>query len=251
MRGAAYLLRGLGLWRTRPRVMAWGLLPALLVLVLLGAALVGVVVVAADLAVWATPFADGWSEALRGLLRVLVAVGVVLAAGLAAVLVFTGLTLAVGDPFYERVWRATEELLGDPPQGPGAPWWRSAREGLLLALTGLGVGLALLVAGLLPVIGAVVGLVGGLAVSGWLLAGELLTRPLEARGMDRRARAALLRGRRATVWGFGVATQACFLVPGGAVLVMPAAVAGATMLARELLGEPGRPRSQTSRPDSV
>ena len=43
------------------------------------------------------------------------------------------------------------------------------------------------------------------------------------------------RGNRARVLGFGVATQLCFLIPGGAVAVMPAAVAGATSLARTML----------------
>ena len=86
--------------------------------------------------------------------------------------------------------------------------------------------------------GAVVGGVVGLAVSGWLLAGELLARPLEAHGLDRVARRAVLRGQRARVLGFGVATQACFLVPLGAVAVMPAAVVGSTMLARDLLTRP-------------
>ena len=39
------------------------------------------------------------------------------------------------------------------------------------------------------------------------------------------------------VWvlGFGIATQLCFLIPLGAVVTMPAAVAGATMLSRELI----------------
>jgi len=78
-------------------------------------------------------------------------------------------------------------------------------------------------------------------VSGRLLAGELLSRPLEARGMDRVARAEVLRRDRASVLGFGVATQLCFLVPLGAVAVMPAAVAGATMLARDLLERPAAP----------
>ncbi len=251
--GPAYLLRGLAQWRTRPRVMALGLLPALLVLVLLAAALALLAVGVDDLVVWATPFADGWADVARRLVRVVLAVAVVLGALVTAGLVFTGLTLAVGDPFYERVWRATEEALGDPPQGDGLSWWRSARDGLTLALTGLGVGVVLLVAGLLPVVGAVLGLVGGLAASGWLLAGELLARPLEARGLDRRARRALLRRRRGAVWGFGIATQVCFLVPGGAVVVMSAAVAGATMLARELLDEPGPARRtpQPVRPDSA
>ena len=34
---------------------------------------------------------------------------------------------------------------------------------------------------------------------------------------------------------FGIATQLCFLVPLGAVVAMPAAVAGSTLLARSLL----------------
>jgi CysZ protein len=39
--------------------------------------------------------------------------------------------------------------------------------------------------------------------------------------------------------GFGVATFVCFLIPVvGAVLVMPAAVAGATLLSRRLFGLP-------------
>ncbi len=89
-------------------------------------------------------------------------------------------------------------------------------------------------------VGLVVGLVLGVAVSGRLLAAELVSRALEARGMDRAARAEVLARDRGAVLGFGVATQLCFLVPLGAVAVMPAAVAGATMLARDLLDRPGR-----------
>jgi CysZ protein len=78
----------------------------------------------------------------------------------------------------------------------------------------------------------------GLVVSGRLLASELVARPLEARGLDRAARRELLRRNRAGMLGFGVATQAFFLIPLGAILVMPAAVVGATSLSRDLLGQP-------------
>jgi CysZ protein len=44
-----------------------------------------------------------------------------------------------------------------------------------------------------------------------------------------------MRGRRRRALGFGVATQLCFLVPFGAVLTMPAAVAGAAELSQSLL----------------
>ena len=43
---------------------------------------------------------------------------------------------------------------------------------------------------------------------------------------------------RALGLGFGSAVFACFLIPLGAVLVMPAAIAGATLLARRSLGKP-------------
>ena len=230
--GAGFLLRGAAQWRVRPRLMLLGVLPALLVAAVVLAALVGLLLTVGDLVTWATPFADDWAEALRGLLRLGLAVVVVLAFVVLASVTFTGLTLAVGDPFYARIWSEIERMLGGevPEDGPG--FWRSAVDGLVLAGTGVALGLGVVVLGLLPVVGAVVGVVLGVVVSGWLLAGELLSRPLEARGMDRAARAEVLRRDRGAVLGFGVATQLCFLVPLGAVAVMPAAVAGATMRAR-------------------
>ena len=47
-------------------------------------------------------------------------------------------------------------------------------------------------------------------------------------------RGRLLRGSRARELGFGIATQLVFLIPGGAIAVMPAAVVGATRLARDV-----------------
>ncbi len=238
MRGPSYLLRGLGMWRRRPGLMLLGMLPALLVLAAVLAALVGLLLHVGDLVAWATPFADDWAETLRGLLRVGLAVLVVLGFVVVSSLTFTAVTLTVGDPFYERIWAETERMLGGevPDQGPG--FWKSAKDGAALAGTGLLLGAGVFVLGLLPVVGTVVGLVLGVAVSGRLLAAELVSRALETRGMDRVARAEVLRRDRGAVLGFGVATQLCFLVPLGAVVVMPAAVVGATMLARDLLERP-------------
>jgi len=44
----------------------------------------------------------------------------------------------------------------------------------------------------------------------------------------------ILAGGRARTLGFGIATQLCFMVPLGAIITMPAAVAGSTILARAL-----------------
>lgn len=234
-KGLGFFLAGLGMWRKRPGLMLLGVLPAVLVLTLLTVAFVLLLVFVDDLVGWATPFADDWDGTVRSVFRFLLGLGVVLGSGYLAIITFTGLTLAVGDPFYERIWRETELIVGGDVPDHGVGWVRAARDGATLIGLGAATSAGVFLVGLLPVVGTVVGSVAGLVVSGRLLAGELVSRPLEARGMDREARQRLLRGHGAALTGFGVAVQACFLVPFGAILVMPAAVAGATFLARDVL----------------
>lgn len=237
--GAGFLLQGLRLWRTRTRLMLLGIVPALIVAALLLAAFVGLVLVLDDLIAWATPFADSWDAGVRTVFRTVVLLGVLAGAAMLAIVTFTGLTLAVGDPFYEKIWKETELSLGGEVPAHGVGWVRGALDGLVLVVLGLVTAIVVFAIGLLPIVGAIVGAVLGLVVSGRLLAGELVSRPLEARGMDRAARAALMRRHRGAMLGFGVCVQVCFLVPFGGILVMPAAVAGATYLARQALeGQP-------------
>jgi CysZ protein len=233
--GAAYLLRGFGMWRRRPGLMLLGMVPPLLVFLALGTALVLLLLNLGDLASWLTPFADDWVDTTQDLLRVGLALVLIVAALSLSAISFTALSLIVGEPFYQRIWRETELMLGGiaPDSDPG--FARAAKDGAVMILIGVATAAVLFVIGFLPVIGAIAGAVLGFVVSGRVLAGELVSRPLEARGMDRAARKAFLRPHRSRVLGFGMATQACFLVPFGAIAVMPAAVVGATMLSRELV----------------
>lgn len=233
--GAGFLVRGLRLWRERPRLMLLGIVPALIVGVLLAGAFVALAVYADDLIDWATPFADDWADAVRSLFRLLLWLLVLVGAAMLAIVTFTGLTLAVGDPFYEKIWKEVELSLGGDVPDRGVGWLRGALDGVVLVLMGLATAVLVFLIGLLPLVGAVIGFVLGLVLAGRLLAGELVSRPLEARGMDRAQRSALMRQHRGAMLGFGVCVQACFLVPLGGIAVMPAAVAGATYLAREAL----------------
>jgi len=232
--GASLVPRGLGFWRRRPGVMALGMLPAVIAGALIGAVLVTLGLNVEALAQAITPFADGWAERDRGVLRTLLALVIVVGAIIGTVYTFTTLTLLIGDPFYERIWRATEHELGDFTPSP-LRFWRSFGDGLMLVLRALGFALLTALAGLIPVIGSVAAAVLGTALAGHLIARELTTRPFEARGITASERARLLRGSRARELGFGIATQLFFLVPGGAIAVMPAAVVGATNLARGVL----------------
>ena len=232
--GVRTLFRGFGVWRTRPGLMALGLVPAIIALVLLAAVLVPLILSMPSLSAWLTPFADGWVEPWRGFLRTAVGLVVVAAALALASSVFSALTLTIGDPFYQRIWHAVEKDLGDPPPADGGSFWTTVGEGLRLVVLGILIALLVLLIGLVPGVGGVLGAVSGVVLTGRLLARELTGRAFDARDLSPAARAALFSGSRARVLGFGVATQLCFLIPGGAVAVMPAAVAGSTMLARDM-----------------
>ena len=233
--GVRMLVRGFGFWARRPGVMLLGLIPAAIVFLLVAGALVALGFGLPGITDWMTPFADDWVDPWPTIVRSAIGAILVGAAVVLAAVTFTAVTLAVGDPFYERIWRAVEVELGGSVPEHGTGFWRSVRDSA--ALIGLGVFAAMGVAvtGFIPVVGAVLAPVLGVVLSGRLLAMELSSRAFEARGIPASDRRMLLRGHRAKVLGFGVATQLCFMVPLGAVLVMPAAVAGSTMLARSVL----------------
>ncbi|UZN03080.1 EI24 domain-containing protein [Cellulomonas sp. S1-8] len=234
--GARLLLRGWGYWRLRPRAMALGLVPA--AIVGLGMVVViGVLVLnLGPIAEWLTPFADDWTPVWERA-ALLAAQAVVLAAAVVLVVVtFTALTLTVGEPFYDRIWKAVEVTeTGTVPAGDTG-FWRGAVDGFALLTRGLLVAVVAGGLGLVPLVGTVLGWLAGLTLTGWVLAHELTSRALVSRGLTRAERNRLLRAHRREAIGFGAATQLCFLVPGGAVATMPAAVAGATLLAHRVVG---------------
>ncbi len=233
--GVRTLARGFGTWQRRPGLMALGLLPAVIAALLLAAALVPLALSLGVISDAVTPFADGWLDPWRTLFRGAVSIVILVAALALASAVFTALALAIGDPFYQRIWRAVETDLGDAPQGDGGGFWSALGEGVRLVLLGILVAIVVLIVGIVPLVGGALGAVLGVVLSGRLLARELTGRAFDARDLSPADRAALFSGSRARVLGFGVATQLCFLIPGGAVAVMPAAVAGAAILARTML----------------
>lgn len=239
--GVRLLLRGFRLWGTRPRLMLLGLIPGGITLMVFVAAEVFLFASIGTISEWATPFAESWDEGWRTALRI--AVGAALIAGSALILAyaFAVVTLAIGQPFFERISMSVDDALGSVVEGPAVPVWRSILRGIgealaILAVTVL-IGLGLFFVGLIPLVGTVTSACIGALVGGWFLALEITAVPFQRRGLSLSQRRALLRQRRSVTLGFGVAVFLLFLIPLGAVLAMPAAVAGGTVLARRTLGE--------------
>ncbi|MFF9427125.1 EI24 domain-containing protein [Streptomyces sp. NPDC014746] len=239
--GFKYLLQGQKWVGRHGRWFGFGLLPGLVTLVLYAAALVGLGYGADDLAAWATPFADDWTSPWLGILRGTLT-ALVLAFGLfLAVITFTAVTLLVGQPFYESLSEEVDRSQGGEVPESGLPLWRelwiSARDSLRVLLRVALYGILLFACGFLPVVGQTVVPAIGFCVSGFFLTEELTAVALQRRGVELKERLGLLRGRRLAVLGFGVPLTLAFLVPFVAVFLMPGAVAGATLMARDLRGE--------------
>jgi len=242
--GALLVVRGFGFWRVRPGVMALGMVPALIAGALIAAVLITIWLNVESFATTLTPFANAWGENERNLVRTVLAIVLLGGAIIGTIYTFTTLTLLIGDPFYERIWRAVENELGGFTPTP-VRFWRSFGDGVLLVMKAIGFGLTTFVVGLVPVVGSATATVLGPTLAGHLIARELGTRPFEARGISASERVALVRGSRARELGFGIMTQLLFLIPGGAIVTMPAAVVGATRLARYVLDRADGTRPST------
>ncbi|MGW6843709.1 EI24 domain-containing protein [Streptomyces sp. NPDC054958] len=248
--GFRYLLAGQRWVFGHGRWLGFGLLPGLVAFVLYVGALIGLGYGADDLTAWATPFADDWSSpwlsVFRGFLTALLfGLGLFL-----AVITFTAVTLLIGQPFYESLSEQVDRSEGGEVPQSGLPLWQelwiSARDSVKVLLRVLVYGILLFALGFVPVIGQTVIPVLGFCVSGYFLTQELTAVALQRRKVELPDRLELMRSRRLLVLGFGVPLVLAFLVPLVAVFLMPGAVAGATLMARDLMRTDEAPAAESA-----
>ncbi|MBA3490060.1 MAG: EI24 domain-containing protein [Longispora sp.] len=233
------------MWVRSPGLMALGMIPA----VIAGLILVGITILVwinfGTLLDFLTGFADDWDESARAAARLTVGVLVAGASLVLWVVLFTTLTLLIGDPFYEKISERVEQSCGGVPVQVEESWARSLGRSLVdsvrLVLKAALLGIILFPLGFIPLIGQTVVPVLGALVGGWFLVVELTGMTFSRRGIRLPQRRRILASRRAFSVGFGATIFVLFLIPFGAVIITPAAVAGATQLTRELLGENSRP----------
>ncbi|MEV6170198.1 EI24 domain-containing protein [Streptomyces sp. NPDC051954] len=241
--GFNYLLKGQRWVARHGKQYGFGLLPGLITLVLYAAALVALALWGEDFVSWATPFADDWSSPWAGLFRgfllaVLFALGLLL-----SVLTFTAVTLLIGEPFYESLSERVDRDVspdGTAPESGLSLWhelWISGRDSLRILVRAALWAVLLFACGFIPFVGQTVVPVIGFFVTGFFLTEQLTAVSLQRRRVDLRSRLTLLRSRKTLVWGFGTPLALAFVVPFVAVFLMPGAVAGATLMARDLAGE--------------
>ena len=235
--GLRHFAGGLRFWASNPKVMLFGAIPAIIVSVLMFALIIWSVPQTYAWATAMTGFAEGWSNLLREGLRITLGIALAVAIIYFCIVTFVTITLLVGDPFYERIWRAAEQERGGFEE-VSTPFVqqlsrtantvvRSLGMGLLTSLLGLLIGLIPLVGGALAAL--FVGVRGSRA-----LALELTGFAADARGWGFRQRKQAVDRRLGLALGTILPFYLLFMIPGGAVLGMPSAVVAGTSLLRDL-----------------
>jgi CysZ protein len=244
--GLRLLGRGFGTYSRSPRFLILGMIPAFIAMILVAGALLVLLIFIKDIAAGVTWFADDWSSGWRSAIRLFAGIAIVLVAIMVAVLTYTALTLLIGDPFYEVISKKVEEQLGGTPGEMELPWYRTLRrnaiDSIRLIALGIAVSIPLFLLGFVPILGQTVVPVIDAIVGGWLLAVELTGIPFNRRGLYLTERRRLLRANRPLALGFGIPVFLLLLIPFAAVLVVPAAVAGSTLLTRHVLGQSSDPK---------
>ncbi|MGH3648344.1 MAG: EI24 domain-containing protein [Micromonosporaceae bacterium] len=252
MAGARMFGAGFGIMRRNARLWLLGTVPAVIAAALVTGLIVLAFVWVGDLVAWATPFADDWSGSGRQSLRVAISLLLVAALIGVGVITFTALTLLIGGPFYEYIAEKIEDQLGEQVPDYQTSWTRmfvrGLRDSILLVSISVLCTLPLFCMGFIPLVGQTVIPVVAVSVGGWILALELVGVPFHRRGLRLGDRHRALKTRRARTLGFGVPAYLLCAVPFAAIVVMPAAVAGGTLLARSVLTERPVPRAASPAP---
>lgn len=232
--GALSVFRGVAFIARTRRAWLPSAVPAVILVSLTCAGLYGAIAVVSPWVVAHVPLpGSSLGRVSAAVLRVLVAVFT----GAASVFVAATFAPALSAPALSRIVELREQALGLPPR-ERVSLLTEIVCGFSAQLFAYAVGVpvlsALWVVSLLFPPATVVTFPLKVAVTAWLLAWTLLDYPLSTRGVPLQARLAFLREQFPRVLGFTAAVLALFVVPLGAIVLLPAAVAAATDISLKL-----------------
>lgn len=230
--GVGDLGRGLAALRAHAGLWKWLVAPALVTLVLIGLAVLGIVHAVDPVVGWVTAHLPGWLASIVGRLLGVLVVGVLIAAALFA---FTSIAGLIAGPFCERLSEHLEAALTGRPPSPFS--LRELVHGTLLSVVHAArrliaalIGLALVFAlGFVPVVGSV----AAVAIAVWFAATAAAYDCYDAvfgrRMMAYRDKLAYLARHRGRTLGLGLAVAGLLLVPGLNLVALGLGAAGATV----------------------
>jgi len=230
LKGFYYFISGLGLM-FKPGVFRYALWPLIINVVIFTLVTAIAFYQFESLLEWLLSFLPGWLDWLRYLLWPVFA----LALGLLFFFTFTLVANLVASPFNAPLAHAVEVHLGkvSAQSGMKAPLIRSVAKSVASELGKLLYivlrALPLLILFMIPVVNIVAPFLW-IAFSAWMLTMEYADYPMGNHELDFRQQMLVLKKRRFLSLGFGATVTLALMVPGLNLVVMPAAVAGATKM---------------------
>ena len=240
-RGGSDVMNGYRFLVAHPRLWIWVIAPALVTLVLLLAAIWGVVAAADPLVDWVTSWMPAsiatWGRRVVWLL-------VVLALGFGAILIFVAVAGIVAGPFNELLSEAVEEALtgvAGPPFALGR-FLRDDVVGLGHAVRRLllfvACAILLFAIAFIPLIGAIAAAALGFWLAARGAAYDCYDAVLARRGLSYQAKQAFLALHRTRTLGLGATVAALLFVPGLNLIALGLGTTGATLAVHDLATAP-------------
>ena len=230
LKGFYYFISGFGLM-FKPGVFRYALWPLIINVVIFALVTVVAFYQFESLLEWLLSFLPGWLDWLRYLLWPVFAV----ALGLLFFFTFTLVANLVASPFNAPLAYAVEMHLGQASAQSGVkvPLIRSVLKSVASELGKLLYivmrALPLLILFVIPVVNIAAPFLW-IAFSAWMLTMEYADYPMGNHELDFRQQIKVLKKRRFLSLGFGGTVTLALMVPGLNLIVMPAAVAGATKM---------------------
>ncbi len=223
--GVRFFLLGLRTLIRNPDLFTLSLVPILLTLVLLFAAIVA--------AAWMV----GWliRDAVGAELRIFVQILVIIISFAIGCFLYMPVARVLLAPFAESLSRRTQAInAGKTVKQKNQGWARAMLEGLKLVMFQLVVALAALALGLaFPPVGAPVGVVIAIFLGGL----DFFDIPLSTRGLRLKKKLGIIWRNKFLTLGFGAAVYLMLLIPVINMLALPVGVIGATLLTDSLPDE--------------
>lgn len=233
-RGIADVTRGFRFLNRHPRLWWYVAAPAAITLLVLAAAIVGVLHVAGPVVAYVTGWMPDW---LRGIASVVLDIVVAIGLGAGALLIFVAVVGFVAGPFNELLSEAVERAATGEP-GPGfsfAGFTRGLVVGLLHGIRRLGVALlgviGLFALGFVPVIGTIAAVVLGVVFTARAAAYDCYDAVLSRRELAYATKLEYLQARRQRSFGLGLAVAGLLFVPGVNLVALGVGAVGATLAA--------------------
>jgi CysZ protein len=230
--GFLYLLRRPTLWR-------YAIVPVVLNLLITSVVFVLFLSVAIGLLVWLhDTVPEGWKWVVA---EILSGIGLTIATLGGALAMWKLLERCLCGWFYARLARNIELKLGTRPEElVDLPWTKQLTDTLREVVALLLVNTFFLLLHLIPVIGSVIGTVGGLYFTCWILGRDYLSYPLNLRGRRWTEKLTFAQQNRGPALGLGAAVLLFNFIPLIGPIFLTAAVAGSVLMYHDLNDQPHR-----------